>query len=426
MIQQIALVPDPVSGFFSEIIAGIGVEALILTAMIAVTGVIVNKISNIIIERGIRRRGGDLHAAKTAKRVSAYIIYPLTFVFILGALGVPLTGLGAAVGLIGLGLSFALQDTISNFISGIMILVNRPFKIGDQIEIHGEAGTVRDIKIRATDIKTYDGRKVIVPNADLYNGVVINNTAYSKRRFDEEIRWKEISYIPQSSMNSLDPLQRVREQAVEIAEQHTALDREESIDRFTEMLEIVGIPPTRINDYPHQFSGGMQQRVIIALSLFLDPKLVIADEPTTALDVIMQDQVFKYLDRIQLELKTSMLIITHDISIVFESCDNMGVMHGGQLAETGSVIDIFDRPKHPYSILLQQAFPDLRFPHAELGIIEGSPPLNFGEVTQCTFAERCPLATGECRESAPPLEPVNGEHAVACFHSDEAGGLIKP
>lgn len=158
-------------------------ETVLLVIGVAFAGWAANKLSNIFIQRAVERRGGDRHASKSAKKVSAYIIYPLTGVAILGVLGVPLSGLGAAVGLIGLGLSFALKDMIANFISGIMILVNRPFKIGDQIEVSGEEGEVKDIKIRASEIRTYDGRMVIVPNSTLYNNIVINNTAYDERRF---------------------------------------------------------------------------------------------------------------------------------------------------------------------------------------------------------------------------------------------------
>jgi oligopeptide/dipeptide ABC transporter ATP-binding protein len=168
----------------------------------------------------------------------------------------------------------------------------------------------------------------------------------------------------------------------------------------------------------------MQQRVIIALALYLEPNLLIADEPTTALDVIMQDQIFKYLDKIKAETDTSLLLITHDISVVFESSDRMAIMHGGQVAETGTVTDIYDDPKHPYSIMLQKAFPDHRKPGAELETIEGVPPQIFGEVARCTYAERCPLATQECRDAAPPLETVgDADHQASCFHTDRSAEL---
>lgn len=166
--------------------AGVNVEATtILTAIgVVVLAFILNKISNRGINRAVERRGGSKHAAHTSKKLSAYVIYSLGLVAVLGVFGVPPTALGTVVGLIGLGLSFALKDIIANFISGIFIMINRPFKIGDQIEVEGKEGTVKDIQIRATEVKTYDGRMVIVPNSKLYSGTVINNTAYDERRFE--------------------------------------------------------------------------------------------------------------------------------------------------------------------------------------------------------------------------------------------------
>jgi len=250
---------------------------------------------------------------------------------------------------------------------------------------------------------------------------------FSEREWNEEVRWDDISLIPQSSMNSLDPLGRMSDQAVEIAQTHTDMTREEALDRFRELFEIVGLQPERIDEYPHQFSGGMSQRVIIALALYLDPDLIIADEPTTALDVIMQDQVFRHLDQLRDEFDTSMILITHDISLVFESCDSMAVMHAGQIAETGSVFDLYDEPRHPYSILLQESFPDVSDPERELGTIDGTPPQLLGEVSECSFADRCPWAVEECTASEPPLEPIDGspDHRGACFRKDEVHELYE-
>ncbi len=242
------------------------------------------------------------------------------------------------------------------------------------------------------------------------------------KQLSEELRWTEISWIPQGSMNSLDPLQRVIDQALEIADVHTDLEESEARDKFKELFEIVGLQGSRIDDYPHQFSGGMQQRAIIALALFLDPDLIIADEPTTALDVIMQDQIFKYLDKVKGE-DTSLLLITHDISVIFESCDTVAIMHASQIAERGTVSDVYESPRHPYAILFKDAFPDIREPDRELQIIEGHPPQLLGEVDHCSFVERCPWAAEECREKAPPLETVedggDGQYA-SCFRKDEA------
>ncbi len=165
---------------------GLNVSTVTLTAAIGLilAGWFVNKFSNRVIDSYVKRRGGDRHAAVSAKKVTGYLIYPTAFLLVLGVFGLPVQSLGTALGLIGLGVSFALKDMIANFISGILILIGQPFKVGDQIEVAGEEGTVKDIKIRATDVKTYDGRKVIVPNSRLYNGTVINNTAYDERRFE--------------------------------------------------------------------------------------------------------------------------------------------------------------------------------------------------------------------------------------------------
>lgn len=250
----------------------------------------------------------------------------------------------------------------------------------------------------------------------------------SEHELNEEIRWKEISYIPQGSMNSLDPLETVSDQAWDIAKVHTDMSKSDALSRFEEMFEIVGLQKSRIDDYPHQFSGGMQQRAIIALALFLKPSLIVADEPTTALDVIMQDQVFKYLDDVKAETETSMLLITHDISLVFESCESMAIMHSGQVAEAGSTVDLYDEPRHPYSILLQEAFPDVRYPERELGVIKGYPPKTVGDVDYCTFVDRCPWAVEECRQHAPQLEPVGDEdieHTASCFRKDEVLDLYR-
>jgi small conductance mechanosensitive channel len=174
----------PFQETFTQLGLNVTPTTLLIAAAIIAGGWFTNKLSNLLIERAVKRRGGDKHAAVSAKKVTAYVIYPITLIMGLGVLGVPVGSLGTALGLIGLGLSFALKDMIANFISGILILIGRPFKVGDQIKVADEEGTVQDIKIRATDIKTYDGRQVIVPNSQLYNGVVINNTAYDERRFE--------------------------------------------------------------------------------------------------------------------------------------------------------------------------------------------------------------------------------------------------
>jgi oligopeptide/dipeptide ABC transporter ATP-binding protein len=301
---------------------------------------------------------------------------------------------------------------------------------GQYFGLVGESGCGKSTLAKAI-LGGLDSNGRIVSGAIRYKGTPIHDMSDAELR--DEVRGDEISWIPQGSMNSLDPLMRVSEQAVKIAQAHTGLSPIEAKEKFREMFEIVGLQTSRIDDYPHQFSGGMQQRAIIALGLFLDPSLVIADEPTTALDVITQDQVFKYLDRIQEQTDTSMMLITHDISVVFESCQKVVVMHGGQVAESGSAVDVFDMPRHPYTILLQRAFPDVRYPDQDLAVIDGTPPDTYGEIDFCTFADRCPLAVEECRQSTPPTESVVADattadsidHEVACFRSADAEQLYE-
>lgn len=173
---------EPVKGYISEL--AVGWTTLIEVGLLLAFAWIINIGSNILIKRSIRKKNGDEHAIKTAQQLSAYFIYSIALIVALSVLGVPSTALGTFAGLIGLGLSFALRDVIANFISGILIMVTRPFKIGDQVRVGGEEGTIKEIKVRASEIKTYDGRKLIVPNSDLYNKTVINNTAYDERRFE--------------------------------------------------------------------------------------------------------------------------------------------------------------------------------------------------------------------------------------------------
>ncbi|MFC6723835.1 dipeptide ABC transporter ATP-binding protein [Halobium palmae] len=298
------------------------------------------------------------------------------------------------------------------------------FSIGpnEYFGLVGESGCGKST-LADSVIRTLDENGRIDEGAIRYKGEEIQDL--SEKAFTEKVRWKEISLIPQSAMNSLDPLKRVSEQAVKVAQAHTDWSREEAVEKLKELFDVVGLPESRVDDYPHQFSGGMKQRAIIAFSLLLDPSLVIADEPTTALDVIMQDQFLKYLDDLREIRDFSLLFITHDIAVVFEMCDSLAVMHGGQIAEQGDASTLFDRPRHPYTIMLQRAFPDIRDPKRDLVSIEGTPPMPGEEIDYCTFADRCPWAEPECTAGEPPTEPVQGDetHEVACVRSHEMESL---
>jgi len=286
----------------------------------------------------------------------------------------------------------------------------------------GESGCGKSTLANSV-IRGLDSNGEITGGKIRYRGEEIQDL--SKGEFDDQIRWNEIAVIPQGAMNSLDPLERISTQAIDIANAHTDWSKEKTVGKLEELFDVVGLPTSRVHDYPHQFSGGMEQRAIIAMALVLEPSLIIADEPTTALDVIMQDQFLKHLDQLREIRDFGLLFITHDIAVIFDICDSIGVMHGGLLAESGTTEDIYDSPRHPYTILLQRAFPDVRYPDRDLEEISGAPPTLTSDIDYCTFADRCPWSEPECRAGAPPLESISGnsDHQTSCIRSQEMDSL---
>ena len=239
-----------------------------------------------------------------------------------------------------------------------------------------------------------------------------------------EIRWRRLSFIPQTAMNALDPVQRLRAQMLEVLMERGGLARAAANDRAAELFRMVGLDPVRLADYPHQFSGGMRQRASIALALALNPALVIADEPVTALDVIVQRQVLDVMRDLQSRLNLAMILVTHDMAVVAYACDRVAVMYAGIVVESGPVREVLERPLHPYTMGLTHAFPDVHGETGELVPIEGSPPNLLHPPTGCRFAARCPFAQTRCHEQAPPAV-TEGEHMVACWRADEAPALRK-
>lgn len=293
---------------------------------------------------------------------------------------------------------------------------------GENIGIVGESGCGK-----TTLAKAIIG---ILPDAGYINNGSINfkgddlteMTNAQRRR----LKWEEISMIAQSAMNSLDPVYTIREQIVEAIETHRpGTGRVESDEIVTQMFELVGLDPERADDYPHQFSGGMRQRAMIAMALALEPSLMLADEPTTALDVIMQDQILKRMSSIQEEINSSMLVITHDVSVVAETCDRVIVMYAGKIAEEGPVDEIFNQPYHPYTIGLKRAFPNIRKSNQDLLSISGYPPELIDPPQGCRFAERCPMATDRCREEEPEAHYENGLRSY-CHYADEIDTELRP
>ncbi len=228
-------------------------------------------------------------------------------------------------------------------------------------------------------------------------------------------RWAKVSMVFQSAMNSLNPVLRVEKQFADMLMAHGYESMKACRARTGELLDMVGIHPSRMRDYPHQFSGGMRQRIVIAIALALRPKLMIMDEPTTALDVVVQREILQQINDLQRELGFSVLFITHDLSLMAEFADRLGVMYAGQLVEVRPSQELLRQPIHPYSHGLTQSFPSIRGPIQKLTGIPGN-PLDLTKVPDgCRFAERCFKATDLCREQEPQLIPHATGH-VACHH----------
>ncbi|BBJ28042.1 ABC transporter ATP-binding protein [Athalassotoga saccharophila] len=232
-----------------------------------------------------------------------------------------------------------------------------------------------------------------------------------------KVRWAGISMIFQAAMNSLNPVYRVGDQIIEAITTHEPnVTFEEARQRVASLYKLVGLDPERMDNYPHEYSGGMKQRAVIAMSLACNPKLIIADEPTTALDVIVQDTILRELEKIQKKLNMSMIYISHDIAVIAEVASKIAIMYAGKIVEMSDSITIFKRPAHPYTVGLMSSFPSIRGPKKELVTIPGEPPNLLNAPDHCRFAPRCPFATDECWKKEPSYEEIENNHFVACFH----------
>ena len=243
------------------------------------------------------------------------------------------------------------------------------------------------------------------------------------------IRGKSISMIFQEPMTSLNPVYTCGEQIIEAVMLHDRVDRRAARERAIEMLRLVGIslPEQRVDEYPHQMSGGMRQRVMIAMALACRPSILIADEPTTALDVTIQAQILELLERLQAELGMGVLLITHDLGVVAETADRVAVMYAGQVVESCDVRAAFQRTLHPYTAGLLASLPKLGEARETLRVIPGSVPNPLRFPGGCRFHPRCPLAEDRCRREEPPVLTFDGDHMTRCWRADEiAAGQLDP
>jgi len=239
-----------------------------------------------------------------------------------------------------------------------------------------------------------------------------------------KIRWKRISIIFQGAMNALNPVFRVGDQIKEAILLHENVSEREAENRVKRLFREVGLDPQRINDYPHELSGGMRQRVMIAMALACSPDIVIADEPTTALDTTIQAQILELLRELRTKLRNSTILITHDLSIIAETCDKIAIMYAGKIVELGDVVSVFTNPLHPYTKGLIEAIPSIEKSRSKvLFAIPGSPPNLFDPPSGCRFHPRCPRADERCIKEEPMLIEVTQGRYVACHYANEMRDL---
>ena len=255
----------------------------------------------------------------------------------------------------------------------------------------------------------------IISGRITYNGEDLLKKSFKQM---QKIRGSEIAMIFQDPMTSLNPVLTVGSQIMEVILLHNRISKLEASVRAKEMLETVGIPGDRFDEFPHQFSGGMKQRVIIAIALACSPKLLIADEPTTALDVTIQAQVLELMKNLRIKFHTSMLLITHDLGVVADICDDVATMYAGEILETGTLEDVFEHTAHPYTQGLFDAIPDIGKETERLKTIMGVMPDPMDLPTGCKFHPRCPHCLERCRQHNPPLIEHRPGHFVKCFLYD--------
>ena len=313
---------------------------------------------------------------------------------------------------------FYTQDGVVKAVNGISYGLGE----GETLGIVGESGCGKSVSVLSMM------RLIPTPPGKITGGqVLFKEHDLLKMGGDEirHVRGNQIAMIFQDPMTSLNPVLNIGLQVSEALELHKGMDRKQALDRSIELLEMVGIPQAdqRVKDYPHQFSGGMRQRVMIAMALSCDPQILIADEPTTALDVTIQAQIVELVKQLRDEIGMAVIWITHDLGVVAGLVDRVNVMYAGFIVETGAVKEIYGHPRHPYTIGLLNSLPRLdAASRQKLQSIEGLPPDLVALPTGCPFAQRCTYVTDRCRKENPMLEVVAPNHEVACWNVSATEG----
>ena len=291
---------------------------------------------------------------------------------------------------------------------------------GETVGLVGESGCGKSVTALSILrlIPRPPGR--IVEGEILFEGENLLDVSDAEMR---SIRGNRIAMVFQEPMTSLNPVLTIGNQLTEAITLHVGLNRSDAQARAAELLELVGIPEAagRLGDYPHQFSGGMRQRVMIAMALSCNPKLLLADEPTTALDVTIQAQILELMAQLSKDLGTAVVIITHNLGVISRYANRVNVMYAGRIVESGNTIDIFNHPRHPYTVGLMASVPRLdAVEHVRLSAIEGQPPMLIDPIGGCSFEPRCDWAIDKCRTDDPPLELKEERHWAACWRNPSA------
>lgn len=265
--------------------------------------------------------------------------------------------------------------------------------------------------------------RILKPPAYITGGSLQMGDVDIMKMNDENLRgfrWEHLAIVFQSAMNALNPVLTIGTQIIDAIQAHLPMDKQDARNRAKELLNTVGIDPDRIDSYPHQLSGGMRQRAVIAIALALSPELIIMDEPTTALDVVVQKQILQEIRQLKQKFGFSILFITHDLSLLVEISDRIGIMYAGKMVEVAPSKEIFKTPRHPYTQRLMNSFPMISGPRQEILGIPGSPPDLIAPPAGCRFHPRCHVAiAGKCQEVVPVLREISPRHHAACHLVDE-------
>lgn len=308
---------------------------------------------------------------------------------------------------------FKLKKGIVNAVNNIDFSIDK----GEILAIVGESGSGKSVTSLSIMGLVQDPGKVV-------DGEILFKGKDLRKRSDKEIqsiRGNEISMIFQEPMTSLNPVYKIKNQLMESIMTHMNLSKKEALERAIKMLDLVGIPSPekRINDYPHQMSGGMRQRVMIAMALSCHPELLIADEPTTALDVTIQAQILELIQSLREKLNMAVLLITHDLGVVAETADRVIVMYCGRIVEEATAEELFRHPKHPYTVGLLESIPKIDEDRERLYMIKGMVPNPLDMPKGCPFSDRCEKCMDKCRQAVPALTNVNGSKVRCFLYSDE-------